>query len=62
MRTQRIKLWTSTNGVTHKIIKGKTLCLSATGRSLRKDQAQEIRNCKRCFKRKYISKERRKYF
>jgi len=54
--------WTSTNGITHKIIKGKTLCLSATGRSIRKDQAQHKRNCKRCFNRKFISHKRREFF
>jgi len=57
-----MNLWTSTNGITHKIIRGKTLCLSATGRSIKKDQARHVRNCKRCFNRKFISKERRVYF
>lgn len=57
-----MKLWTSTNMITHKIVKGKTLCLSATERSLRKDQNQHLRNCKRCFNIDFISHERRKFF
>lgn len=64
------KLWTSTNGLTHKIIlvksfgekKQRTLCLSATGRSLRKDQSQHLRNCKRCFHKKFISHKLRNCF
>lgn len=58
------ELWTSTNGITHKITypDGRTLCLSATGRSIRQDQAQHKRNCKRCFNKKYIAHKRRVHF